>query len=131
MSLNNPLKDNYKYSGRTLAHEFGHAIGGLADEYVEYGATEQAGDRPNCAKDLDEAKRKWGDLEGVRGVDYYTGIEGVSGTKYYKSPQPSIPDLGFFPDGSDFSDGGCAFVHKNIRPTISSIMTMHYTLDND
>ncbi len=131
LSLNNPLKEASLYHGRTLAHELGHAMGGLADEYVEYGAKEQSGDRPNCAKDIDEARRKWGDLAGIDGVDYYTGIDGVNGTKYYKSPQPSIPDLGFFPDGSDFSDGGCAFVHKNIRPTVSSIMTMHYTLDND
>ena len=40
MSLNNPLKGP-EFLGRTLAHEMGHAIGRLADEYVEYGSADR------------------------------------------------------------------------------------------
>ncbi len=132
MSLNNPLYGS-EFFGRTLAHEMGHAIGGLADEYVEYGGddrTEQY-EFPNCAPNLESAEQKWGDLVGVRGVHYYTGTPNIEGTQYYKSTEPMFPQLGFFPDGSDWGDGGCAYVHKNIRPMISTIMGSHYTLDND
>ena len=131
MSLNNPLKGP-EYFGRTLLHEMGHAIGGLGDEYVDYNSPgmDTAG-LPNCASSLAEAENKWGDLLGVRGVDYYTGIPDVPGTKYYKNFEPTFPELGFFPDGSDFGDGGCAFELGNIRPTETSIMKDHYTFDND
>ncbi|MBI2579393.1 MAG: hypothetical protein HYW27_00645 [Candidatus Aenigmarchaeota archaeon] len=131
MSLDNPLKGP-EYFGRTLLHEMGQAIGGLGDEYVDYNSPgmDTTG-LPNCASSLDEAEQKWGDLLGVRGVDYYTGIPDVPGTKYYKKFEPTFPELGFFPDGSDFGDGGCAFELGNIRPTETSIMKDHYTFDND
>lgn len=132
LSLENPLKGS-EYLGRTLAHELGHAFGGLADEYVEYGSADltETGEYPNCAPNLEAAQAKWGDLEGIRGVHYYTGIEGIEGTTYYKNPEQTFPELGLFPDGSDWGDGGCAYVHKNIRPTQTSIMKSNYDLEND
>jgi len=132
LSLTNPLTGP-EYLGRTLAHELGHAIGGLADEYVEYNAGDRTErfDMPNCAPNLEKAKEKWGDLEGIRGVHYVTGIPDVPGTTYYKHPVPTFPELGFFKDGHDWNDGGCAYAYKNIRPTITSIMLDHYTFDND
>ena len=131
MSLNNPIKEPH-FLGRILAHEFGHAIGGLADEYIEYGKENfaQKYDFPNCASDLETAKEKWSDLEGIRGVHYITGIKDVPGTTYFKNSKPTFSQLGYFPDGSDFGDGGCAYVHENIRPTISSIMKED-SLEND
>src|SRR3989338_1387080 len=113
-----------EYSGRLLLHEFGHAFGGLTDEYVEYGkgTRKDLHLAPNCAEDLDKAKAKWEDLVGVEGVDYYTGIPDVPGTKYFKNPYVSVPEIGAFPDGSDMGDGGCSYDLKNIRPTTSSLM---------
>ncbi|MBI2546005.1 hypothetical protein HYV81_02385 [Candidatus Woesearchaeota archaeon] len=123
LSLQDPIRGQ-EFVGRTLVHELGHAIGSLGDEYVEYGGNDymQYYDLPNCATNVEEAKRKWGDLEGVRGVHYFTGIKDMPGTTYYKHPVASYPALGLFPDGSDWSDGGCAFVHKNIRPAKLSLM---------
>ncbi|MBI5389442.1 hypothetical protein HZB01_03620 [Candidatus Woesearchaeota archaeon] len=117
-------------TGRLLLHELGHAIGGLADEYVEYGkGTRYIENAVNCAPDLATAKKRWGDLVGVGGVDYYTGVKDVPGTKYYKSPAETVPELGRFPDGSDWSDGGCSYDWNNIRPTIGSLMNNQFDLD--
>jgi len=62
---------------RLLLHEFGHAFGQLADEYVE----PPIGDlprEPNCAPDIQTAQQWWGDLEGVEGVNYYNGCSYVN-----------------------------------------------------
>ena len=122
-----------KYSGRLLLHEFGHAFGGLSDEYVEYGKGTRKDIHllPNCAEDLENAKAKWGDLVGIEGVDFYTGIPDVPGTKYFKNDYVSVPEIGLFPDGSDIGDGGCAYELKNIRPTTSSIMKFQFEMDYD
>lgn len=131
MSLNNPIQGP-EFLGRILTHELAHAIGRLGDEYIEYGGADRpVDDLPNCASTLEQAQAKWGDLVGIREVGFYTGIQDVPGTTYYKSPAPTFPQVGFFPDGSDFEDGGCEFLHKNIRPMISTIMTNTNTLDND
>lgn len=117
----------FENSGRLLLHELGHAIGGLADEYVEYGVgTRNVEQVVNCAPDLATAKKRWGDLEGVDGVHFYTGVKDVPGTTYYKSPKASIEELGTFPDGSDWSDGGCSYDWNNIRPTIGSFMNNQF-----
>ena len=122
-----------EFSGRLLLHEFGHAFGALADEYVEYGK----GTRkdlylsPNCAENLESANEKWGDLVGVDGVDFYTGIPDVEGTKYFKNPYMSVPEIGLFPDGSDMGDGGCSYDLKNIRPTTSSLMKNQFEASYD
>ena len=121
-----------EYVGNVLLHELGHAIGGLADEYVEYGkGTLYIENAPNCASSLESAKEKWGDLVGVRGVDYYTGVDTVAGTKYYSSPTASFPEIGRFEDGSDWADGGCSYDWSNIRPTISSLMKNQFEPGND
>ena len=120
-------------SGRLLLHEFGHAFGSLADEYVEYGkgTRKDLHLTPNCAETLEDAQAKWGDLVGVRDVDYYTGIPNMPGTKYYKSQYASIPEVGLFPDGSDVGDGGCSYDLKNIRPSKGSIMKLQTELEYD
>lgn len=113
-----------EHSGGLLLHEFGHAFGGLTDEYIEYGkgTRNDLASVPNCAETLDEAKVKWGDLVGVGEVDFYTGIPNVTGTTYFKNSYVSVPEIGLFPDGSDMGDGGCSYDLKNIRPTKSSLM---------
>ncbi|MBC7406202.1 MAG: hypothetical protein H7230_01880 [Candidatus Parcubacteria bacterium] len=47
-------------SQETLLHELGHAIFGLADEYIETGTTEPIFGYPNCASSLGEASLWWG-----------------------------------------------------------------------
>jgi|GEM_PF-6929220 len=122
----------FKNSGRLLLHELGHAIGGLADEYVEYDKGSINLDVVmNCAPDLATAKQKWGDLVGVEGVDYYTGVKDIPGTTYYKNPTMTVPELGYFPDGSDWADGGCSYDWTNIRPTIGSIMNSQFEMKYD
>jgi len=115
-----------EFIGRFLLHEFGHAFGNLADEYIDpiTRSTHDPNEFPNCASTLEKAKEKWGDLVGVEEVGYYTGVKDVPGTTYYKSKNPSVQQLGFYPDGTDIGDGGCQFEVKNIRPTIGSIMKM-------
>lgn len=131
-----PVLRGVEYMGRLMLHELGHAVGGLADEYVEYGrgsVVERYGDLPNCAADLATAQRIWGDLEGVDGVGYYTGIGNVTGTTYYRSADgyDSVPELGRFSDGSDWGDGGCSYDWKNVRPTVGSIMKIGTEFEYD
>ena len=61
LSVGDPLG---KDKGRTLLHEFGHAFGNLADEYVEeaFGSRPQL---PNCAPDIQTAQKWWGNLPGT------------------------------------------------------------------
>ncbi len=121
-----------EFLGYNLLHELGHAIGGLADEYVELGrGTRNIANAPNCAPDLQTAKQRWGGLVGIRGVDFYTGVAGIEGTKYYKSPYVSFPELPPAPDGSDMGDGGCSYDWKNIRPTAGSIMKNQFETQYD
>jgi hypothetical protein len=55
--------------GRLLLHEFGHAFGGLADEYVEPTLGNRPF-RPNCAPDMSTAQSWWGT---VSGTGFYQG----------------------------------------------------------
>ena len=90
--------------GRLILHETGHTFG-LADEYTE----PPLGSRPwgpNCAENIQNAKKLWEDLVGERGVGYYSAIQS-SEIIYTK-------------------DGGCSYVPTNIRPTENSIMRGHW-----
>jgi len=86
---------------RTFVHEMGHAFG-LADEYTVglfdipfgyKGYYKLDSHYANCAGDLTEAKKTWGDLVGVG--------ESSLLVNYYE---------------------GCSYVDKNVRPTSDSIM---------
>lgn len=54
----NPL-----WSATTLAHELGHSLFDLRDEYTEFGRSTQFG-YPNCAESAEQADEWWGPLEG-------------------------------------------------------------------
>ncbi|MBC7406200.1 MAG: hypothetical protein H7230_01870 [Candidatus Parcubacteria bacterium] len=54
------LTETYSLSQETLLHELGHAIFGLADEYIETGKVEPVFGYPNCASSLEEATLWWG-----------------------------------------------------------------------
>ena len=90
--------------GRLILHETGHTFG-LADEYTEppFGSRPWG---PNCAGNLQDAKKLWNDLAGIRGVGYYSSIQN--------------------PEVTYAKDGGCSYVTTNIRPTENSIMRGHW-----
>ncbi|MBS3067880.1 hypothetical protein J4450_04205 [Candidatus Micrarchaeota archaeon] len=83
---------------RVFIHEFGHSFGGLADEYAPAWQKREPAEGlsryPNCAPDLETAKRWWSDLEG----------QGEGDLK-----------IGYFP--------GCSFVGEYFKPTKSSFMS--------
>jgi len=49
----------------TLAHEWGHGLFGLRDEYFGFDDRGIATGFPNCAPDIETAERWWGDLAGA------------------------------------------------------------------
>ncbi|MFH1978598.1 MAG: hypothetical protein ABIJ92_04705 [Candidatus Aenigmatarchaeota archaeon] len=67
-------RDDYGVQ-KTVIHELGHMLFGLADEYT----LENYGDRPhqpNCAPDIKTARRWWGNLE-PEGAGYFQGCSYV------------------------------------------------------
>lgn len=62
--------------GRLLTHEFGHAFGKLADEYVEKGKPDMPMD-PNCADNLSEAEEWWDQYTFDDYVSYFAGCSYV------------------------------------------------------
>lgn len=72
-SVSNPLG---KDKGRLILHEFGHGFAHLADEYSESGKPRRPRS-PNCAPDIETAKKWWGDLEGIEGIGYHQGCSYV------------------------------------------------------
>lgn len=87
---------------RLLLHESGHSIGRLNDEYTDPELGDWKPQGPNCADNLELAHKLWGDLIGVEGVGFFTGI--------------NVP-------GTTLTPGyGCSYTSDNIRPTSTSIM---------
>ena len=95
---------NFFHLSRTplFAHEFGHSLFCLADEYVEswfFGLQSESiygkdySHMPNCAPDIETAQQWWGGYVGQGKGDLKVG--------YYE---------------------GCSYVDKNIRPHEDSIM---------
>src|SRR3989344_826911 len=66
-----------KDTGRLILHEFGHGFAYLADEYSEDGKPKSPRE-PNCAPDIETAKKWWGNLEGNNGVSYFQGCSYVN-----------------------------------------------------
>lgn len=102
------LGSNSIDNGKLLAHELGHAIGGLADEYTEEGR----GSYPNlvnCAAHYTIAKVLWGDLEGKDGVGYFTDADDILTSPFVKRNP----------------EGGCSYMKTNVRPTLNSLMRDH------
>ncbi len=97
--------------GKTFAHELGHAIGGLADEYTEANKGSNT-NFVNCAGHAAGAMLLWGDLAGKDGVGYYTAADDplTVSLKIRKDP-----------------DGGCSYEKTNVRPTITSLMRDYST----
>ncbi|MFH1066275.1 MAG: hypothetical protein V1734_07235 [Nanoarchaeota archaeon] len=90
--------------GLLIAHEFGHSIGGLRDEYLQPGTLEFTGG-PNCLPE-DEARRKW--QEALGSSSTVTRI---------------INEQKSLPEGEKGCGGYCGESCRDfMRPSIMSIM---------
>lgn len=82
MYLNNDVD-----TGVVLAHELGHALFGLADEYVEPGNEFPTIKYPNCAPDLATATQWWGTLKDQVDPYFYEYRQALI-DYYTSSPDP-------------------------------------------
>jgi uncharacterized repeat protein (TIGR02543 family) len=78
---------DYSLVGSGLAHEYGHAIGLLGDEYSEFPGMHLEGEPsvPNVTTVLDEAKIKWKDYLTLAtpSPPYAPGVGAFEGAHYY------------------------------------------------
>ncbi|GEM_PF-3087554 len=100
-----------------FAHETGHSLFGLADEY-DKSAAEPEYTYPNCAHDAQEAIDWWGDLKGKIDPFYYEykKVSEANGLQAY--PENGVMTQYFY--------GGCGIPHGKesvIKPTEFSIMS--------
>ncbi len=121
--------DNFATEGSTLAHELGHALFGIYDEY--YGDSGEAnpefvsrGEWPNCATSREQAEEWWGDLAGTYDpmIDVWIeeserlGIE-FSDAEIETFRREGTVDL-------DDGYGGCYGREGYYRPTFRGLMTI-------
>jgi len=99
----------------TLAHEFGHALFDLRDEYVEFGRITQYG-YPNCAASASQAEEWWGDLVGETDPFVYEYLDDRSRFDLY-TPDDLIEAVTVANQV-----GGCYGDVDVVRPTTDSIM---------
>jgi len=100
----------------TLAHEWGHALFDLRDEYVEWGRPVTHG-YPNCAPDTDTAASWWGDLEGQVDPFVYEYVAALERYSIWVDPFLTDRVAVGYEAGGCYSDGLDA-----VRPTADSIM---------
>jgi len=106
----------------TLAHEWGHGLFGLRDEYYGFDDRGIAEGFPNCAPDLETAELWWGSLLGA--VDPF--VEEVLAIQQDRLENPEFANVdladttavGVTPGGC-YSDVGSTDVY---RPSIDSLM---------
>lgn len=100
-----------------LAHEMGHAIFGLRDEYLQYENLEPAVGYPNCAADEAQATEYWGDLIGDLDPMFnrWKEVTEQSGREFFDTEENFRVKAGVV--GGCFGDDSSA-----IRPTQDSLM---------
>jgi hypothetical protein len=133
-----------EYNPQIITHELGHALFGLADEYVEAGETRPKLRYPNCASNLAQATEWWGDLKGQADPffnEWKTGYMNkyfisIDGKYYFENFDPDqnknileeINPDNITPWPSDYTvdyiNGGCfsSAEGTQTRPTVDSIM---------
>ena len=100
----------------TLAHEFGHALFDLRDEYVEFTRDVQHG-FPNCAVTIDEAFEWWGDDVGEVDPFIHTYIDLQRQFDLW-APDELVDDITV-----GFEAGGCyGGLNGVVRPSANSLM---------
>ena len=100
----------------TLAHEWGHALFDLRDEYVDpqRGVTHGY---PNCAPDEDTARAWWGDLDGEIDPFVYEYVAALE--RYMVWVDPFLTDR----IAVGYETGGCySEGTEAVRPTADSLM---------
>jgi hypothetical protein len=108
-----------------LPHELGHALFGLADEYVGRVGLEDPGEPrvdiwPSCAANIATAQRWWGDLVGEYDpmVDVWAAEMTAAGFSYLVGDIEELRDLVRI----DYVEGGCFGDPGSIRATEDSLM---------
>ncbi len=99
-----------------LAHEFGHALFGLRDEYVEWGQELPTIGRPNCAIDRADAEGLWAELVGELDPMYEEWAEASAeaGVELFFERENFVVD---------YVQGGCfGETETAVRPTENSLM---------
>ena len=95
----------------TLAHEMGHLIGNLGDEYFTGTATYTGGEptRPNLTIETDRTRIKWGDyIPPTRALPTIPGAVG-----------DTVNDVGLF---AGATTGGVQYANGLFRPTVNGRM---------
>lgn len=108
-----------EFAAQTLAHEFGHSLFDLRDEYSEFGRQVVHG-YPNCADGVEQAEQWWGDLVGAVDpfVDEYFALTDGFDLFVYEDLREwvTIRDVGSVTGGC-YDGGG-----STIRPSSDSLM---------
>lgn len=113
-----PVTPGSSFDHSTLAHEFGHAIFGLRDEYEEQGLDTAIAGYPNCASSEAEAEDYWGDLVGQLDPMYERWKEvSQANDVWYEADDRGQDFVVATVTGGCFSTSGDAF-----RPTARSLM---------
>ena len=106
----------------TLAHEWGHGLFGLRDEYYGFDGRPIAVGFPNCAPDLETAERWWGDLTGE--VDPF--VADVLEIQEARLMQPEFANVGLADRTAiEVTAGGCYSDFESTevyRPSADSLM---------
>lgn len=106
----------------TLAHEWGHGLFGLRDEYYGFDDRPIAVGFPNCAPDIDTAEQWWGDLIGA--VDPF--VERVVEIQTERLEEPEFLNLDLVERTTiEITAGGCYSDVESTevyRPSVDSLM---------
>lgn len=111
------------FAPETLAHELGHAIFGLTDEYVEANSPFFVSQKPSCAIDQTMANKWWGNLNGT--VDpFYDTFK--NNRIALNMTYPPVTDITI----GNITGAGClsSVDSGQIRSSVNSMMNYHYTL---
>lgn len=107
-----------------LAHELGHAVFGLSDEYVGrelgYDGRPDLSSFPACAEDADEARAWWGDRFGDVDPMYSIWMNGLDEAGLGLPPEAK--DVVESRVMVDLVDGGCYGLEGSVRATVDSLM---------
>ncbi len=106
----------------TLAHEWGHGLFGLRDEYYGFDDRGIAVGFPNCAPDIETAELWWGDFIGE--VDPF--VEQVVAVQEARLAQPEFTNVGLVEQTTiEITAGGCysdVGSEEVFRPSLDSLM---------
>lgn len=122
-SVHLPVPVGSEYDHAVLAHELGHALFGLRDEYVEveYEGVIAVHGPPNCVRSREEAEEAWGSLAGELDPMFHRWTEALDAFDLNNEWVGASADrftVGYVPGGC-YGPEDAAGV---IRPTVDSLM---------